>query len=496
MAEQGVTNLLIRRQDSYDQMNADLVALATAMSHGEANPDEGVHFVAIMGDGAAAFLQGLNPVLERIGPDYQAEIIGSMGYSRGEDKCMGPSRAIGNPAALRGLTFAVYLRDGDWNILVKLANDNGIPVNPDETTFDPNAINVMAADDYLHAATLYNTNASENRPVVENGRRTGRSQTVHADGVCTWTPGDVNIARGRGGLVSLASTYEYSEQMPNTLIGIRRWNRENSALVEGMLTAIFMAGDQVKTSPQALQRAAEISAVVYNEEDAAYWLRYFNRVTETDSTGLSVSLGGSYVNNYADNQQLFGLLPGSTNRFAIVYRAFGDIVVRMYPNLVSSYPPVNDVVNTTYLRNIAPRFAQVATAPVETPRFEMAPSRESQVVARRNWSIQFQTGSATFTPEAIATLQELCDGLTVASNLAVEVHGHTDNAGGNDANMELSESRAFAVRTWLQQNAPDIFPDGRIRVYPHGEEQPIAPNSNEEGRARNRRVEIVMRENR
>ncbi len=58
--------------------------------------------------------------------------------------------------------------------------------------------------------------------------------------------------------------------------------------------------------------------------------------------------------------------------------------------------------------------------------------------------------------------------------------------------MQLSEDRAFAVKTWLEQQSPANFPQGRVRVFAHGPTQPLAPNTTPDGRAKNRRVEIVL----
>jgi outer membrane protein OmpA-like peptidoglycan-associated protein len=58
--------------------------------------------------------------------------------------------------------------------------------------------------------------------------------------------------------------------------------------------------------------------------------------------------------------------------------------------------------------------------------------------------------------------------------------------------MALSEARAFAVKTWLEKSFPVNFPSGRVRVFSHGQTNPIAPNSSEAGRAQNRRVEVVI----
>ncbi|MCC6131722.1 MAG: OmpA family protein [Acidobacteria bacterium] len=488
MCANGV-NLRFIREDMVDKMQEGLVAFATELSKGNAQPKNGVHFVAIMGDGSATFLKGVNDTLKKIGKDYQAKVVGSMGYSRGEDKFMGLPAWKQNPQAARGGLVAGYLRDGDWNIALKWLGDNGICNNPDEKTWDPNCLNWVAANDYIDAGEKYIAGYCEDRPVVEKGKKTGATKKVCVNGVVTWTPGDVNVAMKKGGLVSIVSTKEYSSQMPNTIIGIDKWMKANRPVVEGMLSAIFQAGDQIKSSPQALRKAAEISAVVYKEQDAAYWEKYFKGVTERDKQGLMVELGGSSVNNLADNLLLFGLTQGSQNLFAATYKVFGDIVVQQYPELVPNYPPVTEILDTSYIQALASR--QAPTTQAEVPKFEQA-AKVTNVVSRRSWQINFESGKAAFSPDAYRNLDQLLNDLLVASATVVEVHGHTDSQGNPDKNMQLSEERAFAVKQWLEQKAPVNFPSGRIRVFAHGQTNPVAPNSTETGRAQNRRVEIVI----
>jgi outer membrane protein OmpA-like peptidoglycan-associated protein len=270
--------------------------------------------------------------------------------------------------------------------------------------------------------------------------------------------------------------------------------RDNRQTVEGMLQAIFDGSNAVKFNPDAFRRAAAISADVYNESgaDAAYWEKYFDVVTERDKQGLRVELGGSSVNNLADNMVLFGLTPGSSNLFAATYTVFGDIVKESYPDLVPSYYPVREILDTSYVEGIASRAApaQTAVAAAEMPAFSSAPVRT--VVSRRSWNINFETGSANFTGEAQRQMDLLLRDLLVASAAAVEVHGHTDSVGNPQANLNLSEARAFAVKEWLERQSPANFPEGRIRVFAHGQQNPVAPNSTDSGRAKNRRVEIVI----
>ena len=485
-------NLRLIREDDSNKMQENLVAFAVALKNGESNPKAGVHFVAVMGDGGAQFLKGLNDVLEKkLGSQYKAKIIGSCGYSRGEDKFMGPPEWKSNPLSSRGGVVAGVLRDGDWNIAQKWLGDNGLRNNPDEKTWDPDALNWVAADSYVDAAKKYVEGWSDERIVIRNGKPTGEKKRVTVNGVVTWTPGDVTVAHQKGGLVGIVSTREYSSQMPNVIIGIDKWMLENRSTVEGMLKAILKGGDAVKSSHQALELAAKVSAEVYNEESADYWLKYFNPVTEQDKKGLTVSLGGSYVDNLGDNMLLFGLVPGSSDLLAATYSKFGDVVVQQYHDLVPSYPPIDSVRDVSYLRNIAGT-VQPSSIEAEKPKYERQIGQAKSVIGRRSWNIQFDSGRATFTPSAQQTLEELARELLVAGGANIEVHGHTDSLGNPDKNQQLSEERAFAVKEWLNQKSSVNFPSERVSVHAHGAADPIAPNSNEAGRAKNRRVEIVL----
>lgn len=486
MCKNGV-NLKLVREDNVDAMQAAMVAFAEAVKKGEDNPSAGAHMVAIMGDGSAAFLKGLNDNLAKLGPEYTAVVIGSAGYSRGEDKFMGPPAWKENPQAARGGLVAGYLRDGDWNIAMKWLGDNGIPNNPDDTTYDPDALNWVNANDYIDAGQKYVSGYCADLKNV----KTGQSEKHCVDGVVTWTPGDVTVAQEKGGLVSIVSTREYRSQMPNTIIGNKKWMADHRPIVEGMLKAIFEGGDAVKADDANLKKAAALSALVYGEKDAAYWYKYFTVQNEKDKQGLVVELGGSSVNNLADNLQLYGLVPGSANLFAATYTVFGDIVKAQYPALLPTYYPVKDILDTSYVEGVAKTMGGAPAPAAEMATFKTE-EKVKEVVSRKAWDIKFQSGSAKFTGETEAQLNTLFKDLIVASGTIVEIHGHTDNAGTADKNQQLSEDRAFAVKQWLEAKSPANFPEGRVRVFAHGMTQPVAPNSTPEGKAKNRRVEIVL----
>ncbi|MSP56703.1 MAG: hypothetical protein EXR69_14045 [Myxococcales bacterium] len=347
-------NLRAIREDNTDTMQSLMVAFAEELKGGAAQPKKGAHFIAVMGDGSATILKGLNDRLKRFGPEYTAAVIGSAGYSRGEDKFMGPPAWRANPEKARGGLVAGVLRDGDWNIAMKWLGDHKILNNPDETTYDPEALNWVAAPDYIDAAQKYIAGFCTELKNVKTGKR----EKHCVDGVVTWTPGDVLVTEKRGGLVNLASTREYRTQMPQVIIGNRKWMAANRPLVTGMLSAIFEAGGQIKegkggkAGDEVLQKAAAASAVIYGEQDAAYWAKYFHVRSEKDKQGLTVELGGSAVNDLADNVELFGLKPGSLDLFNATYSVFGNMVKSQYPELLPAFDPAAEVLDTSYLKEL------------------------------------------------------------------------------------------------------------------------------------------------
>ena len=493
MCRHGV-NLRFIRQDDNGKMQEALTAFATQLSQGVANPDKGAHFVAIMGDGSAAFLAGLNTTLARLGPGYQAKIVDAIGYSHGEDKLMGPAAWKTNPNAARGAFVAGVIRDGDWNIAQKWLGDNNIPTNPDEKTYDPNAMNWVNASDYVDAAQKYVAGYAEDRPVVVNGKRTGETKHVVVNGCVTWTPGDVTVAEKKGGLVSVISTREYSSQMPCAIIGIDKWMKANRPTVEAMIQAIAQGGQAVKTDPNALHKAAQISADVYHDagSDAAYWERYYKGTQEKDATGVTVDLGGSSASNMADSLVSFGLVPGSADLVSATYTVFGNLVSSQYHELLPNVAPASDVIDKSYLQEASRQNTPTPTA-IAQAKPTYARKTGKNLVGHKTWDIHFNPGKASFTPDAKRLLDQLASDLLVASGTVVEVHGYTDSQGSHATSLPLSQARAAAVEHYMETKAPTNFPSGRIHAYGHGEANPVASNATPDGRQKNRRVEIILR---
>jgi outer membrane protein OmpA-like peptidoglycan-associated protein len=105
------------------------------------------------------------------------------------------------------------------------------------------------------------------------------------------------------------------------------------------------------------------------------------------------------------------------------------------------------------------------------------------------YGIYFDFNKSDVKPESEPALSEIAKLLTGNPNLKVFIVGHTDNVGGIDYNMKLSQARADAVVKALTTKYKVNLQ--QMKAYGAGQLAPVAPNKTEEGRAKNRRVELV-----
>ena len=104
------------------------------------------------------------------------------------------------------------------------------------------------------------------------------------------------------------------------------------------------------------------------------------------------------------------------------------------------------------------------------------------------YGIYFDVDKAVLKPESNAVLGEIVKALKEDVSLKLQIGGHTDNSGSEAHNLTLSEGRAGAVVAALITQGVET---GRLTAKGHGASQPVATNDTEEGRAKNRRVELA-----
>jgi outer membrane protein OmpA-like peptidoglycan-associated protein len=104
-------------------------------------------------------------------------------------------------------------------------------------------------------------------------------------------------------------------------------------------------------------------------------------------------------------------------------------------------------------------------------------------------SVLFASNQSKLLPSAQSRLNQVADALMETKSRKLNVEGHTDSKGTASYNESLSQSRAESVRTYLISRG---YPAEKIQAHGIGKDRPIADNASAEGRANNRRVEIVV----
>ena len=102
--------------------------------------------------------------------------------------------------------------------------------------------------------------------------------------------------------------------------------------------------------------------------------------------------------------------------------------------------------------------------------------------------VHFDFNKANIRPGDAAVLDEAASTLKANPNITIDVNGYCDAIGGEEYNLRLSDRRANAVVEYLVQQG---VPAGRLVPHGYGKTNFVAPNDTPEGRAQNRRVELV-----
>jgi outer membrane protein OmpA-like peptidoglycan-associated protein len=132
---------------------------------------------------------------------------------------------------------------------------------------------------------------------------------------------------------------------------------------------------------------------------------------------------------------------------------------------------------------------RTADALAELASIASLKEEERGLVLTLSGSILFRSAESTLMSSAQAKLDQVSKALLAIRTRNLIVEGHTDSQGSESYNQGLSQRRADTVRDYLVQSG---YPSSHILARGQGESRPVAINASAEGRANNRRVEIVI----
>jgi OmpA-OmpF porin, OOP family len=133
--------------------------------------------------------------------------------------------------------------------------------------------------------------------------------------------------------------------------------------------------------------------------------------------------------------------------------------------------------------------AEISVKPVASP-VDSTVCQQLFVELLGKAKIRFESGKATIDSDSIGLLDRLIETALRCPSANIEVAGHTDSDGDDATNQSLSEKRAQAVADYLIKAG---LPPDRLKAEGYGSSKPVADNDTDEGKAKNRRIEFVVR---
>jgi len=246
--------------------------------------------------------------------------------------------------------------------------------------------------------------------------------------------------------------------------------------------------DLLDRSPEAVRDFLHgwFDGIEMIKSDPASAYAVVGKALKLDGETVSGMLSGLKLTPYADNAQFYGLSGGKAHYETLFDTAF---VIWRKKGLVSKTVDAKDWVDTRFLAALAASYPQ---AKVEEPKVAAkAPSTSDRAIINKQIQIHFTPSSDEIMAGSYIVLDALGETMTSFGNTYLRVEGNTDSTGKAASNMELSERRAAAVKSYILKNFPNI-PAARFQTIGHGPTNPVAPNTTETGRQLNRRTDIKV----
>jgi OmpA-OmpF porin, OOP family len=266
----------------------------------------------------------------------------------------------------------------------------------------------------------------------------------------------------------------------------------DTATVEGKLTRLYYLAPVGKT-PLEVHRnyeqallAAGLSkkfACELNCPDTAWT---YNPTTGEQGGGVTWAKGSLYT---ADGNSRYSLYSAHSSEdvrvlYGTIRKGEQELHVMVYTS-VAGYKITNAAY--TFIQIVEPKAMQTGQVVIDTKAMQAGLQSEGKIAL---YGIYFDTGKAEIKPESKPQLDEMAKLLQSQSALRVFIVGHTDNQGSFDSNTTLSQQRAQAVVNALGTQYK--IDTKRLQARGVANLAPLATNTTEEGRTRNRRVELVV----
>ncbi len=384
--------------------------------------------------------------------DFDPVIVFQADWSRGGDAIV-VRRGITKVADLKGKKIAVAEMTPSHSFLLWLLDAGGISVK--DVTIVPQANAIDAAEVF-------------------------KSQKV--DAAVVWSPDDILCTKAVPGSRILESTRSAAYIIADVFMAKRAWAEKNRDKLQKIYEGWMRGAAEINSNAAARRKAAQILAREFTENGTA--------LSDEEAAQM---LDNVRLATHGDNLNFFGLNPnykGITgnalySRMADIYAGLGYVEGGQAPNWRRiAYPALVNSTNLEGAEHAAEgqkQFTQVTT--------EEGKGREA--FASKQVSINFRTGEYQLDENAKYIIdKEFVEIAKAFGNARIRIEGNTDDVGSRESNIKLSQQRAQAVANYLIREH-GMSPN-RFIVVGNGPDKPVAPNTSEAGKAKNRRTDFEL----
>jgi outer membrane protein OmpA-like peptidoglycan-associated protein len=293
--------------------------------------------------------------------------------------------------------------------------------------------------------------------------------TGKVDAMVSWQPflSDAVTAMGKKAHL-LLTTQAATNVIADTLVASPSAIASDGKTLEAFVRGWFKGMEAVQKDPKGAQ--AKVAAAL--------------KLPPADVEGM---LSGLKLTPFADNAAFYGLSGGKAHYETLFKEAF-----EAYRRLGKIQTPVEgkEWANLKFLSAVATDWTgqQVEEAPLKALEKEL--SAKDKGIINKQLSINFVPGSAEMMAGSEFMLDALGQAMISFGATYLQIEGNTDSTGSRPANIELSKKRAETVKSYLTKTF--ALPANRFKTVGLGPDNPVAPNSTEAGRQRNRRTDVKV----
>lgn len=305
-----------------------------------------------------------------------------------------------------------------------------------------------------------------------------RTPFIHSDSETLYFSSDGHFGFGKLDIFYARKNEKGEWEEPENIGSpINSFNDDTGFLVSSdTKTGYFFSYDEGKVRGRGIGKTDFYGFDLYKE--ARPQQISFVKGSVRDSAGNNVSGASIEIKDTKTKQVSFATIDSANGEYMIAVKKKNDLVLTVKKDDIAFN------VKVLHVKEVPP----IEEKPVEL-NLEVREAKEGGRFVIDN--IQYNTNSAEIKTESRIILESFAQYLKENPKLRVEIQGHTDNVGNPKDNEALSSNRAFSVKALLEEFGTD---GKRIQAKGFGQNRPIADNTTEEGRAKNRRTEFQILE--